>query len=67
MSENLQISYAPHIRKHRYISTTMRDVIIALMPALIGSVFFFGIRALLVSALCVASCVASEYIWNKCC
>ncbi len=67
MSENLSVSYAPHIRKDRYISTTMRDVIIALIPALLGSVYFFGVRTLLVTALAVASCVASEYIWNRAC
>lgn len=65
MSENLKISYAPHIRNDRYISTTMRDVIIALLPALIGSVFFFGLRALLVTLVSAASCVISEYIWNR--
>ncbi len=67
MSENLSVSYAPHIRKDRYISTTMRDVIIALIPAIAGSVYFFGIKALIITALCIASCVASEYIWNKAC
>ena len=67
MSENLNISYAPHIRKDRYISTTMRDVLIALMPALIGSVFFFGARSLVITLLSVASCVISEFIWNKAC
>ena len=67
MSENLSISYAPHIRKDRYISTTMRDVIIALMPALLASVYFFGIRSILVTILSVAGCVLSEYIWNKLC
>ena len=66
-SENLNVSYAPHIRKDRYISTTMRDVIIALLPALIGSVYFFGIRALVVTLVSVAACVLSEYIWNRLC
>ena len=65
MEDNLIVSYAPHIRKERYISTSMRDVLIALLPALIGSVFFFGIRALIVVAVSVISCVLSEYIWNK--
>ena len=67
MSENLSVSYAPHIRKERYISTTMRDVIIALLPALIASVYFFGFRAVIVTAVCILSCVLSEYIWNKLC
>ena len=66
MSDNFVISYAPHIRKERYISTTMRDVIISLVPASLGSVYFFGWRCLLVIALAITSCVASEYIWNKC-
>ena len=65
MESNLNVSYAPHIRSERYISTTMRDVLIALIPALVGSVFFFGIRALTVTAVSVIACVASEYIWTR--
>jgi len=65
LEDKLIVSYAPHIRKERYISTSMRDVLIALLPALVGSFFFFGIRALIVVALSVISCVLSEYIWNK--
>ena len=65
MSDNLLVSYAPHIRAKRYISTTMRDVIIALMPALIGSVFFFGYRTLIVTAVSIIAAVLAEYIWNK--
>lgn len=67
MSDNLTVSYAPHIRKERYISTTMRDVLIALMPALIGSVYFFGFRTLIVTAISVAACIIAEYTWNKLC
>lgn len=65
MENNLLVSYAPHIRTERYISTTMRDVIIALFPALIGSVYFFGVRALAVTAVCVIFSVLSEYIWTR--
>ena len=67
MSDNLTVSYAPHIRKERYISTTMRDVLIALMPALIGSVYFFGFRTLIVTAISVAACIIAEYTWDKLC
>ena len=67
MSDNLLVSYAPHIRKERYISTTMRDVIISLLPATIGSVFFFGYRSLLVIITSVIAAVLSEFIWNKAC
>ena len=65
MEDKLIVSYAPHIRKERYISTSMRDVLIALLPALIGSIFFFGIRSLLVVATSVITCVLAEYIWNR--
>lgn len=43
----------------------MRDVIIALVPALIAAVLVFGFRALLVTAVCVAACVLSEWAFEK--
>lgn len=64
MDEKLNVSYAPHIRTERYISTTMRDVLIALVPALCGGVYFFGIRALIVTLVSVCACMLSEYIWT---
>ena len=50
----LTISSSPHVHAPVTTRTIMRDVLIALVPALIGSVYFFGFRALtvtLVSAL----------------
>lgn len=43
----------------------MLDVVISLAFPLIASIIFFGFRALLVTAVCVAVCVASEYISRK--
>lgn len=43
----------------------MRDVIIALVPALIASVIIFGFRALVLTAVCTASCVVFEYFTRK--
>ena len=43
----------------------MRDVLIALLPALIGSVYFFGFRALMVTLVSVAACVFFEWAWCK--
>ena len=40
----------------------MGDVIIALIPALIASVLWFGWRSLMLTAVCVVSCVATEII-----
>ena len=43
----------------------MRDVIIALIPALIAGTYFLGAGALIVTATCVISCVAFEYLFQK--
>ncbi len=43
----------------------MLYVLIALMPATIFGVINFGIRALLLILVCVAVCVASEWIYEK--
>ena len=55
------VSPNPHI--HAAVSTTslMRDVIIALMPAVIVSILFYGWSEILVLAVSVASCVLLEY------
>ena len=43
----------------------MLNVIIALMPALIVGCVYFGLRALLLTAVCVASCVLFEFLARK--
>lgn len=45
----------------------MRDVIIAMVPALAASVFVFGIRALLLVAVCVFFAVGAEYVFERGC
>ena len=40
----LTVSSSPHVHSAMSTRTIMRDVLIALIPALAGSVFFFGIR-----------------------
>lgn len=65
MDNKLLVSYAPHIRGKENVSHIMRDVIIALMPALIGAIYFFGMKALIVTATSAAFCVLFEYLWNK--
>ena len=47
--------------------TIMRDVLIALCPALIAAVVFFGARALLVAAVCVVTAVFFEWAFEKIC
>ena len=41
------------------------DVIIALVPAFVASIVIFGLRALLVTAVCVAVAVLAEFIYRK--
>ena len=65
MSENLIVSHSPHIESRDSVSRIMLDVVIALIPALIAACIIFGIRALVVTLVCVISCLLSEFIWNK--
>ena len=60
----LTISSSPHVHSPVSTRTIMRDVVIALMPALLGSVYFFGLRALMVTLVSVAACVFFE--WGYC-
>jgi electron transport complex protein RnfD len=61
LSNKLIVSASPHIRDDATTSTIMRDVLIGLTPALIAATIIFGFRALLLTAVCVASCVVFEY------
>nr|WP_311565503.1 RnfABCDGE type electron transport complex subunit D [Peptoniphilus grossensis] len=56
------VSLAPHIRSNDTVQKIMLDVIIALVPAMIASVYFFGMRSILLILTCVVACVATEYV-----
>ena len=60
----LHLSASPHIHSGRSTSSIMRDVLIALLPATVAGAVIFGLRALLVIAVCVASCVLLEALFN---
>jgi len=57
----LLVSSSPHVHAPGDIRTIMRDVIVALLPALAASICFFGWRALVLECTCVASCVLAEW------
>src|SRR3990172_9362615 len=59
------VSISPHVRDEETISRIMWTVTLSLMPAFLSGVYFFGIKALLVTGLCVVSAVASEYAMNR--
>lgn len=61
----LQVSSSPHIRDHSKTSRMMLDVLIALVPTLAASVYFFGLRSLLVTAVSIGTAVLFEYISRR--
>ena len=60
----LTVASSPHIRGNFRTNRIMLDVVIALLPALAVGVFVLGIRALLVAIVCIASAVASEWLYS---
>lgn len=62
--EKLLISNSPHIRSKVTTKGIMIDVLIALAPALIMSVVYFGLNALCVILLASVSAVAAEWIYK---
>ncbi len=65
MANKLIVAPAPHVQSTQSTASIMRDVVIALMPALVVSVVVFGWSALCVTALSVVACVAFEYLIQK--
>lgn len=61
LNNKLVVSASPHDRTHKTVRSIMLDVIIALIPALVASVVFFGPRALLIECIAVGTCVIFEY------
>lgn len=59
------VSASPHVHSDRTSKTLMYDVIIALTPAFLVSMYVFGISALIVTAVAIASCVLFEYLIQK--
>jgi electron transport complex protein RnfD len=59
------VSSSPHIKSNDSVQGIMRDVIIALIPATFAGIYFFGMKALLVTLVSVLSCIAAEALWQK--
>ena len=59
------MSSSPHVHTNETVSRIMLDVIIALMPACIAGVLFFGFRSAVVILTSVAACMAAEWIFEK--
>ncbi len=57
---NLVVSSSPHIRSEETVQRMMYDVIIALLPATVASVYFFGGRAFLITLVSVITAMIAE-------
>ena len=61
----LTISSSPHIHTNNTTQRIMRDVLIALVPALVGAVYFFGLRVLALVLVSVGCCFLFEKLWCR--
>ncbi len=63
--DNLLISPSPHNYSNATVKKLMYGVIIALIPALLVSVYFYGIGAIIITLTSVISCIGFEYLISK--
>lgn len=64
-NKQLLVTASPHVRSKNTVSRDMLDVIIALIPAGLVGVYFFGYRALVLILASVITCVLAETVFNK--
>ena len=66
MQRKLIVSSSPHLRNEA-VSTRrlMLDVIIAMLPTAVASVWFFGGNALMLQIVAVLTAVVAEYLYQK--
>lgn len=61
----MNVSSSPHIRSKLSTSSIMFVVILALLPAAGFGIYNFGLEAAVVIAICVATCVLTEFLYTK--
>lgn len=62
---NFVVSGTPHVRSKESIQSIMRDVIIALVPATVMGIYYFGIKALILIIASIVSAVFFEWLYEK--
>ena len=62
---NLTVASSPHIRGNFRTNRIMLDVVLALLPALIVGICVLGLRALVVTLICVATCLLAEWLYAR--
>jgi electron transport complex protein RnfD len=65
MSNLLNVSPSPHTHGKESTQKLMLNVVLALIPALITSVFYFGIGAIIVTVTAIASCLLFEFLIQR--
>jgi electron transport complex protein RnfD len=63
--EQLIVSVSPHVRSDETTSRIMWTVSVALLPAFLAGVYFFGLKGLFITALCIVSCMVFEQWYLK--
>ncbi|MEK7864809.1 MAG: RnfABCDGE type electron transport complex subunit D, partial [Nitrospirota bacterium] len=61
----LTVTVSPHVRDEETTSRIMWTVNLSLLPAFFMGFYFFGLKALFITALCIISSVLSEYFFQK--
>ena len=62
---NFAVTSSPHLRDKATSQRIMQEVCLALAPAGIAGIILYGFNAALLIAICVVSCVLSEFVWQK--
>ena len=65
MSDLFNVSSSPHVRSKDSSSRIMQYVVLALLPTTLFGIWNFGYRALILIVVTIASCVASEWVFEK--
>ncbi len=65
MEAKLHVSSSPHFKCNNSTRRIMLDVIIALIPAAVMACVIFGLRSMVLIAICIATCVLLEFISRK--
>lgn len=65
MDQMFVVTASPHIGAHTSTKRVMQDVVIALIPALLVAIYFYGLRSLLLTVVSVISCVGFEWLWER--
>lgn len=65
MSDLYHVSSSPHVRSKDTTGRIMLYVLIALLPTSLFGIYNFGYKALILILVTIASCIASEWIFDK--